>query len=217
MEKTTIFTLRCAKCGKEEIIARPIIFEADEHPAEAAQIKDETYFTARCTGCGERQAFLMNMLYVDRAHHFMIALQPKEDMPLPRETPEGYTLRVVRDAEDLADKVRALESGLDDRVIELAKLELYKKIRPALPAGSMMGMPAFHVSEDGPKISLPMTIEGKGYAMGTDKLTPERLAGLRETYAAVLEKNPAKGFCVIDRAWAERAVSCQLSVVSGEY
>jgi len=206
MEKTTIFTLRCAKCGKEEIVARPIIFEADEHPAEAAQIKDETYFTVRCSACGERQAFLMNMLYVSRKQRFMIALQPKEDMPFPAEAPEGYTLRVVRDAEDLADKLRALESGMDDRVIELAKLELYKKIRPALPAGSVMGMPAFHVSEDGSKISLPMNIEGKGYAMGTDKLTAGRLAELSGIYAAALEAHPMKGFCVIDRAWAEEVI-----------
>ena len=202
----TLFTLHCPKCGKEEMVARPIIFDAASHPEEAGQIKEDTYFTAKCPACGETQDFLMNMLYVDTAHLFMVALQPDPKLPIPaihnQTVLRSSVLRVVRDSEDLADKVRELESGIDDRLIELAKYELYLKIRPTLPAGSLLGMPVFHVSEDGPKISLPMDIKGKGLAMGTDRLTENRVAQLKEKYEKALSADSAQGFRVVDREWA---------------
>ncbi len=202
----TLFTLHCPKCGKEEIIARPIIFDAASHPEEAKQVKEDTYFTAKCPACGEAQDFVMNMLYVDTARLFMVALQPDPKLPIPEihnnTVLRSSTLRVVRDSEDLADKVRELESGIDDRLIELAKYELYLKIRPTLPAGSLLGMPVFHVSEDGPKISLPMEIKGKGYAIGTDKLTEERLDELKAKYGEALAAEKTSGFRLVDREWA---------------
>lgn len=203
----TLFSLRCPKCGKEEMIARPVILDATIHPEEAEQIKADTYFSARCPGCGDTQDFLMNMLYVDTGKLFMVALQPDEKLPLPlphnQTVLRSSTLRVVRDSEDLAEKVRQLESGIDDRLITLAEYDLYKKIRSSLPEGSLMGMPVFHKGEDGPKISLPMEIKEKGYAMGTDLLDEKRLAELKETYGEKLTKDHDKGFRVIDRAWAE--------------
>ncbi len=204
----TLFTLHCSKCGKEEMIARPIIFDAASHPEEAGEIKADTYFSAKCPACGDVQDFLMNMLYVDTGKLFMVALQPDEKLPIPmphnQTVLRSSTLRLVRDSEDLAEKVRQLESGIDDRLITLAEYELYQKIRSALPAGSLMGMPVFHAGEDVPKISLPMDIKGKGYAMGTDTLDGKRLTELKETYGETLAKENNKGFRVIDRAWAEK-------------
>lgn len=207
MNNLTTFTFKCPSCGKEEIIARPIIFDAAEHPAEAKEIAGGTYLTARCTACGETQDFLMNMLYVDRAKGIMVALQPNEALPLPPAAP-GMRLRVVRDAEDLADKIRELASPIDDRLIEIAKYLLYLKVRPALPAGSAIGMPAFHESEDAPTVSLPMDIKDKGYAMATDKLTKERLAELEALYGPALAAEEPSGFAVIDREYAKALVEC---------
>ncbi len=185
-----------------------MFFDAALHPEEAAQIKDGTYFTIRCARCGETADFLMNMLYRDSARHFMISLEPEGSVPHPpvdAASMAGITLRVVRDSEDLADKVRQLESSIDDRIIAIAEYLLYRKIRPALPAGSVMGMPVFH---DGPVplISLPMEIKGKGYAMGTDKLTAERIQDLTEIYGAVLAGETERGFRLIDRAYAKKIV-----------
>lgn len=209
MSQVTAFSLTCPSCGKQEFIARPVLFDAALHPAEVQQIKDGTYFTARCPSCDASQDFLMNMLYIDRAHHFMAALQPNPAMPAP--APDAETirtmqaLRLVRDAEDLSDKVRQLESAIDDRIIEIAKYLLYVKIRPALPAGSVMGMPVFH---DGtvPLISLPMEIKGKGYAMGTDKLTEDRVSELTRLYGKAIASDHTPGFRLIDRDYARRIV-----------
>lgn len=204
MKQTTAFSWTCPSCGRTELIARPMFFDAALHPAEAAQIKDGTYFTIHCPSCGEEQDFLMNMLYIDQARHFMISLEPEgqsAQAPIAPAVPAGTRLRIVRDGEDLADKVRQLESAIDDRIIEIAKYLLYRKIRPALPAGSVMGMPVFHDGEI-PTISLPMEIKGKGLAMGTDHLTRERLSELENAFGAFLPAEE-KGFVLIDRAYAE--------------
>lgn len=207
MSKPTIFKWTCPQCGKEELVMRPVVLDAAADPKSAAAVKDETYFRVRCSHCGTEGDFLMNLLYADRERGFLIALQPDEKLPFPPVPPGSWrALRVVRDAEDLADKVRALESPLDDRLTAVAEYLLYRKIRPALPAGSAMGMTVFHMGDAGPEVLLPMEIAGKGYAMGKDVLTAERLAELNEIYGAALAADEDKGFRVIDRAWAKEFV-----------
>lgn len=207
MKQVSAFSWTCPACGRTELVARSMFFDAALHPAEAAQIKEGTYFTIRCPSCGETEEFLMNMLYMDRVRQFMISLEPEENVAHPPvdSAMAGTTLRIVRDSEDLADKVRQMESSIDDRIIEIAEYLLYRKIRPALPAGSVMGMPVFHDGEV-PSISLPMEIKGKGYAMGTDRLTAERIRELTETYGAALAADQESGFRLIDRAYAKRIV-----------
>lgn len=189
---------------------RPAVLEADEDPKSAQAVKDETYFRVRCSGCGTEGDFLMNLLYADRERGFLVALQPDAEMPAPPVTGIWQVLRLVHDGEDLADKVRALESPLDDRLIAVAEYLLYRKIRAALPAGSVMGMTVFHMGEAGPEILLPMEIAGKGYAMGKDVLSDARLAELRGTYGAALAADREAGFREIGRDWAKALVeSCE--------
>lgn len=207
MDNMTIFKWACPACGREEIVMRPVIFDAAAHPDGARDVREERYFRVKCTACGEEGDFLMNMLYEDRERRFFVALQPDVNLPFPP-APAGHwrALRVVRDAEDLADKVRALESPIDDRLIAIAEYLLYRKIRPALPAGSVLGMTTFHEGEEGPEVLLPMEIAGRGYAMGRDALTAERLEELEGLYGEALAADEDNVFRVIDRAWAEAFV-----------
>lgn len=211
MSTPTIFRWTCPQCGKEELVMRPTVLEADADPKNAQAVKDETYFRVRCSGCGTEGDFLMNLLYADRQRGFLVALQPDVKMPAPPVTAGTWrALRLVHDGEDLADKVRALESPLDDRLIAIAEYLLYRKIRAALPAGSVMGMTVFHMGEEGPEILLPMEIAGKGYAMGKDVLSDARLAELRDAYGAALAADQEAGFREIGRDWAKVLVeSCE--------
>ncbi len=213
MRKTTMFQWTCPKCGKKELVLRPIVLDADAMPEAAGDVREDRYFRVRCSACGETQDFLMHMLYADRTRRFLVALQPDEKTPLspvPAEAlREGWRLRLVRDSEDLADKVRALESAIDDRLIAVAEYLLYRKIRPAMPAGSVMGMTVFHEGDGGPEVLLPMEIAEKGYAMGKDALTAARLAELESAYGKALAEDRETGFREIGRAWAAAFVESQ--------
>lgn len=110
MSTPTIFRWTCPQCGKEEMVMRPTVLEADADPKNAQAVKDETYFRVRCSGCGTEGDFLMNLLYADRQRGFLVALQPDVEMPAPPVTGTWRALRLVHDGENLADKVRALES-----------------------------------------------------------------------------------------------------------
>ena len=203
----TIFKWTCPSCKNEEIVTRPSIFEADTNPQGARDVREERFFRVKCTSCGTEGDFLLNMLYVDHARKFLIALQPDPEMPFPPTPPGDWrALRVVRDAEDLADKVRVLESPLDDRLVAVAEYLLYRRIRPAMPAGSVLGMTSFHVGTNGPEVLLPMEIAGKGYAMGRDVLTEERLAELENLFGPALAEDKETRFRVVDRAWAAALV-----------
>ena len=83
MSTPTIFRWTCPQCGKEELVMRPTVLEADADPKNAQAVKDETYFRVRCSGCGTEGDFLMNLLYADRQRGFLVALQPDAKMPAP--------------------------------------------------------------------------------------------------------------------------------------
>ena len=206
LNSTSVKFFACPHCKNQFPITIVNILFAETSSNEVQQIKDGTFFTVTCPKCGNTQEVLYNILYQDTLRHFMIALQPDPAMPFPSPKDpsilDSFRLRIVRDAEDLADKISEMESAIDDRLIEIEKYLFYKKIRPSLPAGSIIGFPSFHVGEEGAAISLPLSIQGKGYAMGTDHLTEEKLSELQDSYGDVLAAETDRGFRVIDRKYA---------------
>lgn len=206
----SLHTLTCPACRRTVTQSLPPVLNAALHPAERERILNHSFFTVSCPHCGESWEILYNLLYCDPLRRFMIALQPDTKMPFPSvshmDIPTPEQLRVVHDAEDLAEKIQQMEDPVDDRLIETAKYLFYLKIRNALPPGSLMGMPVFHRGPEGPVISLPMEIKGKGYAMGTDRLTPEKLQELDRLYHPLISAELPGGFREIGRDYARRLV-----------
>lgn len=135
--KTVLIELRCPMCGaifhkKSETLLLHGFESNDE-----ARLRDGTFFTAHCPICGKESKILHNFLYIDKEHHFAILVKSRKDMA--ESDQELYARdahlrkRYVSKVDEIPEKIRVLEDGLDDRVIEILKLKLLRQYQRKTP------------------------------------------------------------------------------------
>jgi hypothetical protein len=136
-------------------------------------------------------------------------------------TVEGYRFRVVRGWEDLQEKIRILEAGLDDRAVEWEKYLYYnwglasfagEPLRPDFPC-DLKPVRFLRCYQRGLRRIMSYTglLEPRGRG---DKLYPQTMDVEDRYYTAALSladiylpwPEPVRGsFRLVDRAWIERA------------
>ncbi|MBT3320365.1 MAG: hypothetical protein HN948_02425 [Clostridia bacterium] len=135
--KSNITELICPKCeatGSKEIQKRICIHE---HMDFKQDIMSGAFFEWECPGCSERFFIKNPFLYNDSENRFMVYYIPdfeerSHKIPSLIKTKSEYdtdssTLRIAADYVTFVEKIRILESGLDDRIVETVKL-LYSKL-----------------------------------------------------------------------------------------
>lgn len=125
---------QCHNCSK---ISRFDVYSSVNvtlDPSLKKQILDSSLFNWECPFCHEKYNWVNDFLYHDMDHHFMMFFDPdeiaereyKEDTALPPMPPlfkiERYNLRQVHGLNRLKEKIKILDAGLDDIVVELLKL-----------------------------------------------------------------------------------------------
>ena len=121
----------CPNCNAPgEITISPIV-RVSETPEAKARVLCGTYFEWECPSCGRRYLFDDVFLYYDDIKNFMVYYVPgfkNKALPVPTliRTKDGFdwrssTLRVTARFLDLAEKIRILDAGFDDRVVEAVK------------------------------------------------------------------------------------------------
>jgi DNA-directed RNA polymerase subunit RPC12/RpoP len=116
----------CTKCGSafEAAGYQSINVASDSQLKE--RVRDGSLFVAECPYCGTRNLLKYNTLYHDPAAKLMVWLLPDGYEPpaavadAVKDLP-GYTLRRVREAGELIEKVCIADAGLEDTVMEVCK------------------------------------------------------------------------------------------------
>lgn len=92
---------------------------------------NDTYFTISCPICGHHIQFIHPFAYVDTKHRFILLVKAKKDVNESDETlySEDQTSRkrFLFNPSFIAEKIRILEDGFDDRAIEIVKVKLKSK------------------------------------------------------------------------------------------
>ena len=135
----------CVRCHAPIAAARAATINVQRHPATRGQLLDGSFHRVTCGACGHVAQFDAHMLFSDFARGEFVEVQPSASsaswadhaLSTPRVfgdglaqaraagvVPERVRVRLVYGLAGLADKLRAWDAGLDDRVIELAKLAL---------------------------------------------------------------------------------------------
>lgn len=129
MSRPTQHTLTCRNCGREqEFIAWDSLNVTLDPEAKGRLLRGElTRFV--CAQCGWSGDVLYPMLYHDMEQKLMIYLLPTGDDPGPTGASlfapmPGYRFRRVSTRNELREKVLLFDAGLDDRLLECAKLSL---------------------------------------------------------------------------------------------
>lgn len=145
MSDTRKQTITCPKCGKEIEVE---LSEGLEMPYDIEQkdaILKNTFFKVHCDACNLYFPIAYRFTYNDLEQRYFIWLAPKMDEEEQKAinayndriqndnvlklAQSGYTYRIVRNDNELREKVLIFDNGLDDRYVETMKLMYFPSIK----------------------------------------------------------------------------------------
>ncbi len=203
----------CPKCRQEnQVEIHESITSHDRHLRD--RLMSGALWTWRCTPCGHDNATTYPLLYHDMRAWCLIYYLDREVtedpniiarmVPAPdqltalRRFNATYRFRLCRTLDDLMEKLRLLDAGLDDRAVEYLKL---RSRANANTQGLAMVHDRFERLTDGDAKTLcfgppskPLEIPFSAYSAGLAKIK-ERVGD---------ETDPNSGFVIVDQAYAER-------------
>jgi len=196
-------TIKCRHCREEISFEVWQSLNADLNPEAAGRLTAGNLFAAACLKCRTTINIVYPLLYHDMTNNVMVQLAPDErtvgeffeNVGLFEKDMSGYKFRLVRDINELREKVLIFNLGLDDKVIELAKLIIYAIFqgeRPELKvyAAYFESTPSWEIimfTENGPIASYP--------------LSPDMLTNISKKFQARIESSGEN--YIINRDWAK--------------
>jgi len=170
--------IACSRCGAEMEGVVVDSINAERFPELRAAVLDRSLHHLRCAQCGTRHALDKELLYVDFARAQWVTVFPVEELPrfaeceetarrafahafvdtapgFVRATAARFAVRVTFGLEGLREKLVCWDAGLDDRVLELLKIDLVAD-RPELVARGVGSFTLDAVAPDGMLLFVPM-------------------------------------------------------------
>jgi hypothetical protein len=148
--KTTI-TVTCVHCGAKHRIAAYPIVHVQENPRLAQKVIDGTFYTHKCNKCGNEYDACYSGLYRDDEKCIIIcySVDTQEQVEtnciiderraaIGDEARDPYWIRAVQSPNALREKARLFSMGLDDRIIEIMKVNL---LEIGQENGTLQGQP----------------------------------------------------------------------------
>ena len=142
MSKSRIIETVCPKCGKTQEFEVHDSINVTLDPDLLNKLLDNSIFTFKCHDCGFEEVSLYPVLYHDMKKKLMIQLCPLDQVDHYKEMfknstefmakefsiSDDYKYRIVSNLNDLLEKIFIFSENLDDRVIELIKLDVLDEL-----------------------------------------------------------------------------------------
>ena len=195
----------CSHCGAQTPLQTPQSINVALDPELKARVRDGSLFVWECPYCGHRNLARFQTLYHDPDAKLMIWLLPGE-MPMPAEATglarelSGYTLRRVREAGELIEKVNLFDAGLDDRVLEMCKWVTRRELAEKNPAAADVPLKFLRLEGADNDLLLAFPLDGQMNVVNVGFNVYEDARG-------ILSRNPAvsvpEGFAEINADWID--------------
>ena len=189
----------CQKCGEKG--SATIWHEIHEKEKTAAM--DTSLFKWKCPSCGHIYKFIYPCLYMDTTKKIAVRFQGNDkEFATDKDLSEylnGYCKRDCSSQEELAEKIRILDAGLDDRAMELLKLLIFAKIH--VTDETMEQIQFYREAEDGDFEFTIWTGEGPD-GIHIDRQMSENVQELAKELPELEDK-----YYMIDLDWAGSQVS----------
>jgi hypothetical protein len=115
----------CPECHHRQTLRTWDSIDGPEDPELKQELLTGTLHAFTCGKCGHAAAIARTLLYRDRAKgvmiHWIVQPDPVTTSGMQVRYEDSPVCRLVRSRDDLLEKIRILDDGLDDRVVELAK------------------------------------------------------------------------------------------------
>lgn len=175
-------------------------------------IMSGAFFEWKCPGCSESFFIKSPFLYNDSEHKFMVYYIPgfeerAQKIPTLYRTKKDYdtdssTLRVTTNYVDFVEKIRVLEAGLDDRVVETVKL-LYSKLTLQETDELVYSM-VFERKDESGDLHFAVFLENKDFETVVPHAIYEKT---RSDFAHLYSDETAQEFIVVDLQWVSEKLS----------
>ncbi len=181
------------------------------NPALKDDIISGSYFEWVCPGCGKHFFIDDVFLYNDDVHKFMVYLVPgydEEKLPIPTvlKTDSAYDtqrsiLRVTSSFIDFAEKIRILEAGLDDRIIEAIKA-IYASVHNDTCGETVYNI-LFEGLDEQNVLNFDVFLEKDDFSMGVPRDVYEKTVS---DFALLKTGSDENAFLMIDQNWLNKTL-----------
>lgn len=127
-------TGECPHCGGEVEVERFEMINAEEQPEVKAALLRGDYFDEVCPHCQKPFMAATPLLYYEPRYSYLLQFVPGYDgneelllddifdaLAMADGQPSQMIKRIVRDPNELLEKIYLLEAGLEDRLVEIGK------------------------------------------------------------------------------------------------
>lgn len=205
-------TIQCTECGQNLEVEQWTAVNGDKNPRQKLKILNGTLFNITCKKCGKENTVGYPMLYSDPKENIMIWLvfdneevshvtdyfrkSKTEISENGEDVDKECRQRIVRDPHRLREKIMIFDSGLDDKIIEIAKLAYSQNAQRQLSDDKIAA--AFFSSENGENRIEMYTENGKAFV---SKLSKDIYNQLEDKYGGKASYAEDRVY-VIDDVWA---------------
>lgn len=171
------------------------------------RIIDGTFFEEKCPQCGFVAHMEYDVLYHDISRSAMIWVLHRDNPEYDKKVAEtkstaamigpGVVTRIVRDINELREKVAALMSGKDDRVIELCKEYVIFEAEETQPGFEARN--AFYTFAHGVDMIAIYGVDGRSFQC---ELNSKVYHTVEQRFQRALSALPEEPFAVYDCDWA---------------
>ena len=216
MSEITKQTIACPKCGKPVEID---VWDSIDVPYDIEQkekVLNNTFFKAVCEDCRISFPIAYKCLYNDMEQKYLIWLAPKLEEEEKAEVAEyneklktdnrlrlaqgGYTYRIVRNDNELREKVLIFDEGLDDRYIETMKIVYVPAFKKSIAKDSNILGLYFDKKSSGDGYQWVLLFDNKK-PMITD-INMDIYDDMKEKLHDLVEEKTGEGFIQISAPWA---------------
>lgn len=221
MSKRRSIAITCPACqtGSDFVMWESINTMLD--PEMKSAVRDRSAFLFTCPKCGAKNYVDYGFLYHQMEDHIMIHYASTDenakeiyDLVTGKTMPDmmkdmfdnDYLIRIVRSQNELREKLAILDSGLDDRIVEIFKIFLLAKYQEDNPNKSQ-NIKLLYFTNDGKHFIQVFTDDNPA---GVAEIPMDFYEKLKSDYSSKLP-NIRKDAPFIDRQWAIEAMGLDKS------
>ncbi len=211
--------ITCPKCKTKKKIQLRACINVSLHSEEKQQVLDGSFFKYTCKECGEKVSIVYPCLYDDMGQTLMVYLLPGntedalEKMNAQQNTwsPDMLkaamvcTMRAVRNPNELCEKIKIFDNGLDDRYIELTKAFVFSQFTKQNP--DIKAVQVLYEKKDGKDGFVIITRDEKTlFAAIPDGLYEEMI----RLFEDKLPKKKTACYELIDAKWTAKVLESEI-------
>lgn len=224
MSEITKQRIACPKCGKGIEID---VWDSIDIPYDIEQKKkvlNNTFFKAVCKDCGISFPIAYKCLYNDMEQKYLIWLAPNLGEDEQQEVAEyneklktdnrlrlaqgGYTYRIVRNDNELREKVLILDEGLDDRYIETMKLVYIPAFKKNIAKDSKIVGLYFDKKESGEGYQWVIIFDNRKPVIAD--INMDIYEDMKVKLKELVEEKTGEGFVQISAPWAMEVMTTRV-------